>query len=135
MVFGVFDGVHEGHRHLFREAKKFGDYLIAVAAADEMAKTLKGKHPKKDISERIAELEQEIEVDEVMVGDEEMGSWEIVKKIKPHVIAVGYDQKAMKKNLEGAIGDFNWLIELETVSAREPDKYHNSIISENANIV
>ncbi len=129
MVFGVFDTVHEGHRHLFREAKKVGDYLIAVAAADAIAKELKGKSPKKDITERIAELEQEIEVDEVMVGDEETGSWEIIKKVKPHVIAVGYDQKAMKKSLENSLEDFNWLIELETVSAHQPEKYKSSLIN------
>jgi len=129
MVFGVFDSVHEGHRHLFKEAKKFGDYLIAVVAADEIVKALKGKHPKKDVSERIAEIEQEIEVDEVLVGDEEMGSWDIVKRVKPHVIAVGYDQKEMKKNLESSIGDFNWLIELETISSHEPEKYHNSLVN------
>src|SRR3989338_6057447 len=110
MVFGVFDGVHEGHRHFFREAKKIGDYLIAVVAADEVAKALKGKSPKKDISERIAEIEEEIEIDEVMVGDEEMGSWEIIKRVRPHVIAVGYDQKEMKRDLENSIDNFNYFI-------------------------
>ena len=129
MVFGVFDGVHEGHRHFFREAKKLGDYLIAVVAADEVAKALKRKSPKKDISERIAEIEEEIEIDEVLVGDEEMGSWEIVKKVRPHVIAVGYDQKEMKKNLENSMDDFNWFIEIETISAHKPEKYHSSIVN------
>ena len=128
MVFGVFDSVHEGHRHFFREAKKFGDYLIAVVAVDEIARVLKGKHPKKDITERIAEIEEEIEVDEVIVGDEEMGSWNIIKKIRPHVVAVGYDQKAMKKNLEDSIENFNWFIEIETVSAHKPKKYHSSLL-------
>ena len=128
MVFGVFDGIHEGHRHFFREAKKIGDYLIAVVAADEVAKALKRKSPKKDISERIAEIEEEIEIDEVLVGDEEMGSWEIVKKVRPHVIAVGYDQKEMKKNLENSMDDFNWFIEIETISAHKPEKYHSSLL-------
>ncbi|OGY99549.1 MAG: hypothetical protein A3B13_00535 [Candidatus Liptonbacteria bacterium RIFCSPLOWO2_01_FULL_45_15] len=128
MVFGVFDGVHEGHRHFFREAKKIGDYLIAVVAADEIARVLKGKHPKKEISERIAEIEQEIEVDEVLVGDEEMGSWEIIKRIRPHVVAVGYDQKEMKRDLENSIDNFNWFIEIETISAHKPEKYHSSLL-------
>ena len=128
MVFGVFDGVHEGHRHFFREAKKLGDYLIAVVAADEVAKALKRKSPKKDISERIAEIEQEIEVDEVLVGDEEMGSWEIIKRIRPHVVAVGYDQKEMKRDLENSIDNFNWFIEIETISAHKPEKYHSSLL-------
>src|SRR3989344_4249898 len=102
MVFGVFDGVHEGHRHFFREAKK--------------------------IAERIAEIEQEIEVDEVLVGDEEMGSWEIIKRIRPHVVAVGYDQKEMKRDLENSIDNFNWFIEIETISAHKPEKYHSSLL-------
>jgi cytidyltransferase-like protein len=129
MVFGVFDSVHEGHRHFLREAKKFGDHLIVVVPDNEIVKALKGNHPKKDIAERIEEIEQELEVDEVVAGDEEPGSWNIVKRMKPHVIAVGYDQKEMKKSLENSIGDFNWLIELETISAHEPEKYRSSILN------
>ena len=131
MVFGVFDGVHEGHRHFLREAKKLGDYLIAVVSPDESVEDLKGKVPVNILADRIAHVETEDDVDKAVVGDLEKGSWGVVKKFRPDIIAVGYDQKEMKKNLENSIEDFNWFIEIETVSAHKPEKYHSSIINGN----
>lgn len=34
MVFGVFDGLHPGHRAFLRQARKKGDKLIVVVARD-----------------------------------------------------------------------------------------------------
>lgn len=129
MVFGVFDNVHEGHRHFLKEAKKFGDHLIAVVTPDDVARELKGKAPKKDIFERVAEVEGVHDVDEVIVGDEETGSWNIIRKVRPEVIVTGHDQNKMKTILKDMLDDFNWFMEIETASAHEPEKYHSSIIN------
>ena len=129
MVFGVFDGVHEGHRHFFEEAKKFGDELIAVVATDEVVEILKGKSPINNLAKRVAHVEAEDGVDEAVVGDMEMGSWDIVKKIRPDVVAVGYDQKELKENLESSLSDFDWQLEIKTVSAHKPRKYRSSLLN------
>jgi cytidyltransferase-like protein len=42
MVFGTFDGIHDGHRYFLNEAKKFGDKLVVAVAKDTTVKTLKG---------------------------------------------------------------------------------------------
>ena len=128
IVFGVFDGIHEGHRHFFREAKELGGHLTAVVAPDEVVKILKGRRPNRNVAERIAHVEMQDDVDGAVVGDMETGSWEIVKKMRPDVIAVGYDQKILKKSLENSMSDFDWPLEIETISAREPEKYHNSLL-------
>jgi len=43
MVFGVFDGLHEGHLFFLDEAQKYGDNLIIVVASDINVKNIK-KH-------------------------------------------------------------------------------------------
>lgn len=131
MVFGVFDSVHEGHRHFLKEAKKFGDHLIAVVTPDEVVRELKGKNPAKDIFERVAEVEGVHDVDEVIIGDEETGSWNVIRRMRPEVIVAGHDQHKLKAILKDMLDDFNWFMEIETASAHEPHKYSSSIINKN----
>jgi len=93
MVFGVFDLIHEGHRHFLREAKKFGRQLIAVAASDASVIKLKGFIPVHPLSDRVNNLEAEMLADKILKGDDDLGSWRILKNHTPDVIALGYDQK------------------------------------------
>ncbi len=129
MVFGTFDGLHEGHRAFFKEAKSHGDYLIAVIAQDAIVERLKGKRPMFNQTARIEELQKEDGVDEVAVGDKELGTWEIVKRHRPEIIALGYDQDAMRRNLESRLQEFDWRPALITTSAFEPNKYKSSILN------
>ena len=43
MVFGTFDGIHDGHRHFLREAKKQGEELIVAVSKDEVVQKLKNR--------------------------------------------------------------------------------------------
>ena len=128
MVFGTFDGVHEGHRAFFAEAKSLGDYLVAVVAPDHIVEHLKGHLPKIDIGWRLERLKEEDNVDEVVMGDDELGTWDVVKKHRPAIVALGYDQTLLKKDLESALKDFDWHPEIKVMSAHEPNTYHNSLM-------
>lgn len=130
MVFGVFDGVHEGHRHFLKEAKALGDYLIVAVAQNHIVEHLKGHLPQLDIAERLEHLKHEDAVDEVEIGDAELSTFEVVKNHKPDVIALGYDQKLLKENLEKNRDKFDWPIEFKTVSAYEPNIYHSSLLNQ-----
>jgi cytidyltransferase-like protein len=125
MVFGTFDGIHEGHRAMFKEAKKHGDYLIAVVAQNHIVQHLKGYLPKLDLAERIAHLEAEDGVDEVVIGDAKLGTWEVVKKYRPDVIACGYDQNDLKKDLEANLPKLGYNPRVVLLSAYEPNVYHS----------
>ncbi len=129
MVFGTFDGVHEGHRAFFKEAKSHGDYLLAVIAQDAIVERLKGKRPMLNESARIQELQKEDGVDEVVIGDMELGTWEIVKRHRPQVIALGYDQVSMLEDLKTHIAEFDWRPELVVMSAFEPNKYKSTLLN------
>ncbi len=130
MVFGVFDCFHEGHRAFLKEAKSRGDYLIAVAAQDHIVEHLKGRLPRIDLTERLEALKKEVSVDEAVAGDSKIGTWEIVKKHKPDVIALGYDQPRLKESLEAHLNEFGYKPEIKFMNAHEPVKYHSSILNE-----
>lgn len=100
MVFGVFDGLHNGHRAFLKEAKSHGDYLIVVLAQDHIVERLKGHLPEINLAGRLEHLKKEDGVDEVIIGDSELGVWEVVKKHQPQIIAVGHDQQLLKESLE-----------------------------------
>lgn len=89
---GCFDLIHYGHIVFLKNAKKQGDYLIVALESDENVKRRKGENrPIHTQSERAAMLKSLIMVDEVielptLTGYDQY--FEIVKKIKPDIIAV-----------------------------------------------
>lgn len=121
MIFGIFDGLHEGHRKLLREAKNLGDYLVVVVAQNHIVEQLKGSQPRLDLAERFAHLESEDGVDQVLVGDEEQGTWQVIKANHPDVIALGTDQKTLKADLESHLNEFNPKPEIVTLDTYEPN--------------
>lgn len=129
MVFGVFDGLHEGHKYFLKEAKKLGGHLTAVVASDEIVKILKGRRSQRNAAERIAHIEKQDSVDGAVIGDSETGSWNIIKKMRPDIVAVGYDQRELKENLEKSLKDFDWPLEVKVIPAYKPEKYHSSILN------
>ena len=58
LVFGTFDGLHEGHLDLFRQAGELGKYVIAVVARDSTILKNKGKQPKFGEQERLEKVRQ-----------------------------------------------------------------------------
>lgn len=129
MVFGVFDGVHEGHKAFFKEAKNHGDYLIAVVAQDIVVEQLKGRRPARDMGERFAELQELDAVDEAVIGDSELGVYEVVLNHRPDVIALGYDQTELKKDIEANYSKFDWKPKIVVLSAFEPNKHKSSLLN------
>ncbi len=131
MVFGTFDGLHEGHRAFLREARDHGDYLVAVVTPDHAVKSLKGREPRLDIHRRMEELRHE-DVDEVILGDADLNTWEVIDSRKPDVIALGYDQTDLKNVLEEHLERQRRRPEIVVLSAYKADKYHSSLLAQKA---
>ena len=130
LVFGVFDGIHNGHRSFLREAGGKGDYLIAVVARNEVVELLKNKEPLKNLAQRMTELESESIVDLVVPGDVKIGSWAVIEKYKPDVVALGYDQVALKTALEEFFREAARKVDIAVMKPHQPERYHSSIIQE-----
>ncbi len=93
MVFGVFDLLHRGHIEFFKQAKKYGDYLVVSVARDVNVKKIKGLRPKENEETRAARINKINLVDKVVIGGLK-NPWPHIKKERPDVIALGYDQQS-----------------------------------------
>ncbi len=129
MVFGVFDGLHEGHKNFLKEAKKSGEYLIVALAQDHIVRDLKKHDPKYNFGERLAHLEAEDAVDEVVIGDAKLSTWGVVNKYRPDVVVLGYDQRMLEEDLKKYLVKLDFNPELKVASSFEPNEYKSSIIN------
>jgi FAD synthetase len=129
-IFGVFDGVHDGHLSFIKEAKKQGNHLVAIVARDTVVEELKGKLPFKKEAERINELLKVPDVDLVLLGDVKIGTYNILKEINPNVVYLGYDQKDLYEDIDKAIKNGN-LPKVKVVCGKphKPEIFHSSILN------
>ena len=100
MIFGIFDGLHSGHRAFFREAKTYGDYLIAVVAQDHIVEHIYGKPPKVDFADRFAHLEHEDEVNQIVIGEPTASIANLVKRYRPDAVVLSDHQDLILGDLE-----------------------------------
>lgn len=88
---GCFDILHRGHVDYLKKSASFGDKLIVGLNSDESVRRLKGsERPINSQQDRKAVLMSLRWVDEVIVFDEDT-PYELIKKIRPHVITKGGD--------------------------------------------
>ena len=128
LVFGTFDGLHDGHRFFLTEARKLGDRLIASVATDEIVERIKKQKPVHALAPRITALMKSGLVDEAISGDTELGGWSALGRCTPSVVAVGYDQLMLKERLSVYIQDHNLGTVIETIRAHEPDRFHSRLL-------
>lgn len=100
VVFGIFDGVHEGHRSLFRQAKERGDELIVIVGRDSASLKWKGKESRYSEQERLTLVLKEQYVDNAVLGDQEQSTYKVLKSLNPDLICLGYDQAMLLKDLK-----------------------------------
>lgn len=105
MVFGTFDIFHPGHRSFLKQAKKLGDYLIVVVARDKTVEITKKQKPINKEATRVKIIKDSKLADKVMLGG--IGDkYAVIKKYRPDIICLGYDQKyfidGLKEELERA---------------------------------
>ena len=102
LASGVFDLLHLGHVKFLEEAKKAGGKnaeLIVIIARDSTVQETKGRKPIMPENQRRALVESLKVVDEAVLGFEDFDLGEVINRIKPDVIALGYDQAAMEKQV------------------------------------
>ncbi|MFZ3031710.1 MAG: adenylyltransferase/cytidyltransferase family protein [Candidatus Moraniibacteriota bacterium] len=123
MVFGVFDGFHEGHRYFLREAKEYCEKLVVVVAHPNIVLTLKQRVPLRSLSERMQAVRDFDATLEVTSGDTAIGTWSALKRYQPSLVLLGYDQKHLGEELTkiGMVHQF--------IAAHHPEKYKSSLLN------
>lgn len=129
LIFGTFDGLHDGHHFFINEAKELGENLIICVAQDETVEKLKNRKPNHPLSTRISCLQEKFKSEEVVAGDENINTWNIIKKHRPEIIALGYDQKDLSEAIKKVQGEFPFLKQIVTIVGHREDELHSSIIN------
>jgi FAD synthetase len=127
MVFGSYDLLHDGHKYLFKRAKKLGDELIVVVARDSTIERVKGESPLYGERERLGKVEEVDDVDRAVLGYKG-NKMRIVEKIMPDVIALGYDQNSFVERLEKEIENRGWGIKVVRLGSFKPNKFKSSLL-------
>jgi FAD synthetase len=99
LASGVFDLLHLGHVRFLEEAKRNGGKnakLIVVIARDSTVEKAKGKKPIMSEDQRRALVESLKVVDSAVLGYVNFDIGDVIDKVKPDVIALGYDQTDME---------------------------------------
>lgn len=122
MIFGTFDILHKGHENFFKQARKHGNYLIAVVARDKTVLVVKGKLPRNSEKTRLKNLKKIKLIDKVISGNIK-DKYTAIKKLKPNIICLGYDQKAFTNKLK------NLGIKIVKLKPYKPGIYKSSKIN------
>src|SRR5512136_3130307 len=118
LASGVFDLLHLGHVKFLEEAKRAGgenSELIVIIARDTTVEKRKGVRPVVPEDQRRALVEALKMVDEAILGYEEFDIGKVIEKIKPDIIAVGYDQDGIEREVKKAIKDKGLKIQIAKI--------------------
>ncbi|MDE1766682.1 MAG: FAD synthase [Thaumarchaeota archaeon] len=93
---GVFDIIHPGHIHTLKGAKALGNVLVVVVATDSTAQKMKNRIPLHNMDLRRDLVKSLSMVDHAVVGHEG-DIFKTVARVRPNIIALGYDQIHQEK--------------------------------------
>lgn len=93
LAFGCFDILHYGHLKFLQKAKALGTKLVVVVARDGTAEKIKGRKPIFDERARLDMIGALRPVDSALLGNTGGSRYAIIRRLRPHVIALGYDQR------------------------------------------
>ncbi len=132
MVFGTFNGLHEGHLNLFKQARRLAKnpLLIVSIARDKNVFRIKGQYPKLNEKQRMDLLKECILADKVVLSGVKNHIPHIVKE-SPDIIALGYDQKAYVKNLRKDLKEKGLLVKIIRLKPYKEKIYKNSLLRKN----
>ena len=126
MLFGTFDIFHEGHKNFLKQARRYGDYLIAVIARDETVEEVKKRLPRNDENSRLKIIRKSGLADEAVLGSLK-NKYKAIEKYKPDVICLGYDQGTFTENLREKLKEFNLAsTKIIRLKSYHPEKYKSS---------
>ena len=129
LASGVFDLLHLGHVKFLEAAKKAGGNnasLVVVVARDSTVKRSKGRKPIMPENQRRALVESLKVVDRAILGLEEFDVGDIIEKIKPDIVALGYDQADMAKKVKEYLKKNKPAIKFVQVGKFEEDELNSS---------
>jgi FAD synthetase len=129
LASGVFDLLHLGHVKFLEEAKKAGGEnakLVVIVARDSTVKDTKGRKPIMPENQRRALVESLRVVDVAVLGIEDFDVGEVIERVKPDVVALGYDQVNMERRVREYVNRHRLNVDVVRVGKFENDDMNSS---------
>jgi len=129
LASGVFDLLHLGHVKFLEEAKKAGGkdaVLIVIIARDSTVEENKGRKPIMSESQRRTLVESLRVVDEAVLGFEKIELGDVIERVKPDVIALGYDQVYVEKGVKKYVDKHKLNVKVIRIGKFEEDELDSS---------
>jgi len=129
LASGTFDLLHLEHVKYLEEAKKAGGEnakLVVIVTRDTTAEKRKGKKPIMPEDQRRALVEALKVVDEAILGFEEADIDGVIEKIKPDVVALGYDENDIERKVREAMARKGLKIQIVKIEKFGKDELNSS---------
>ena len=127
LAFGSFDLLHAGHENFLNQARALGEKLIVVLARDKTIRSVKGHDPVNNERQRVKNLRLKGWADEIILGNHE-DKHKIVLKVRPDIIALGYDQFVFTQTLQSTLIKHGLDSEIVRLMPYLPQVYKSSIL-------
>jgi len=125
----VFDLLHLGHVKFLEEAKKAGGRnaeLVVIVARDSTVQDTKGRKPIMPENQRRALVESLRVVDVAVLGLEDFDIGDVIERVKPDVIALGYDQVDMERRVREYVNKHGLSVKVVRLGKFENDELSSS---------
>ncbi|HXX87798.1 MAG TPA: adenylyltransferase/cytidyltransferase family protein [Candidatus Acidoferrum sp.] len=129
LASGVFDLLHLGHVRFLEEAKRAGGRdaeLVVIIARDNVVEERKGEKTIMPENQRCALVASLKVVDCAILGFQKFNIGRVIDKVKPDVIAVGYDQEGIERTVRKYVEEKKTNIQIVRIGKFGEDELDSS---------
>jgi len=129
LASGTFDLLHLGHVKYLEEAKRAGGRnaeLIVIVARDGTVEKRRGAKPIVPENQRRALVGSLKVVDDAILGYEDFDIEKVIQKIKPDVIALGYDRGDIGQTVRNYVKEKGLKIRVVKIAKFEEEELNSS---------
>ena len=126
---GVFDIIHPGHIYTLNAAKALGDVLVVVVATDSTSVKMKKRRPLHTQEQRQELVNSLSMVDLCLIGQED-DIFKTVNRVRPQIIALGYDQIHQEKFITDGCKKIDLKAEVARLQSPIPESSSSKIEKE-----
>ena len=132
LVFGTFDLLHAGHRSFLRQARGLGGELIVAIGRDRIVQKLKGRRPvhTEIRRQKLVEMLPIVGL-AILAPRDPRRRFDFIRRLKPHTIALGYDQTHYTERLADDLKRRGLRIRLVRLRPYRAKRYKTSLLRQN----